>query len=98
MCPHVCDAPQAPEQLSFQTIGGTDVRVGRTTLGDTGAPGPHVSLRVGHTPKPGRSTGARALFVVLAVVSDLDGGKGRASWPRRCEVAVWPCGPARLRG
>ena len=50
MCPHVCDAPQAPEQLSFQTIGGTDVRVGRTTLGDTGAPGPHVSLRVGHTP------------------------------------------------
>ena len=26
------------------------MRVGRTTLGDTGAPGPHVSLRVGHTP------------------------------------------------
>ena len=50
MCPHVCDAPQAPEQLSFQTIGGTDVRVGRTTLGDPGAPGPHVSLRVGHAP------------------------------------------------
>src|SRR5205809_3727020 len=33
-----------------------------------------------------------ALFVVLAVVCDLEGGEGGTSGPRRCEVAVLPCG------
>jgi putative redox protein len=48
MCPHTCEAPQAPEQLSFRTFGGTDVRVGPTTPGGASAPGRHISLHIGH--------------------------------------------------
>jgi hypothetical protein len=58
MCPQVCDPPQAREQLSFRTMGGRDVRVGRTALGDTKAPGRHVSLHLGHA--PGGEDGAGA--------------------------------------
>jgi len=50
MCPQACDAPQAREQPFFRTMAGTEVRVGRTTLGDTDAPGQHVSLHIGHAP------------------------------------------------
>jgi uncharacterized OsmC-like protein len=48
MCPYVCDAPQADDQLSLRTIGGTDVRVGPTTPG--GAGGRRISLQIGHSP------------------------------------------------
>jgi putative redox protein len=58
MCPHVCEAPQAPEQLSFRTIGGADVRVGPTTPGGAGAPGRRISLQIGHPAADG--DGARA--------------------------------------
>jgi len=53
-----CDAPQAREQLFFRTRADGDVRVGRTTLGDTGAPGPHVSLHIGHAPDGENGAGA----------------------------------------
>ena len=58
MCPYVCDAPQAPEQLTFRTIGGTDVRVGRIAPSGAGAPGRRISLQIGHS--PGGADGARA--------------------------------------
>jgi uncharacterized OsmC-like protein len=50
MCPQACDEPQAREQPFFRTRAGGDVRVRRTTLGDTDAPGPHVNLHIGHAP------------------------------------------------
>ena len=50
MRPQVCDGPQAREQLLVRTMAGRDVQVGRTTLGDTAAPGRHVSLQIGHAP------------------------------------------------
>jgi hypothetical protein len=34
------------------------VRVGRTTLGDTDTPGPHVSLHIGHAPNGENGAGA----------------------------------------
>jgi hypothetical protein len=58
MCPQVCDAPQARDQPFFRTGAGRDVRVRRTTRGDTDAPGPHVSLHIGHTPDGENGAGA----------------------------------------
>jgi putative redox protein len=59
MSPHVCDAPPAPQQLSFQTIGGTDVRVGPITPDGAGAAGRRVSLQIG--PSPGGDSARAAL-------------------------------------
>jgi len=46
----LCDAPQARERLIFRTTGGRNIQVGRPALGDTKAPGQHVSLHIGHSP------------------------------------------------
>jgi hypothetical protein len=58
MCPQGCDAPPVREQLFVRTMAGRDVRVGRTTLGDTGAPGRDVSLHIGHAPDGENGAGA----------------------------------------
>jgi uncharacterized OsmC-like protein len=56
MRPQGCDV--AREQLASRAMGGRDVRVGRTTLGDAAASGQHVSLRIG--PAPDGEDGAGA--------------------------------------
>jgi hypothetical protein len=78
MCPQGCDAPQARDQPFSRTRTGGDVRVGRTTLGDTGAPGPQVSLHIGHTPD-----GERALRRARSgrVLADGAGALGERSLP-----------------
>jgi putative redox protein len=58
MCPQFCDAPQARDQPFFRAGIGGDVRVGRTILGDTDAPGPHISFHIGYTPDGENGAGA----------------------------------------
>jgi putative redox protein len=58
VCPDVCDASTAREQLIVRTVGGSDVLVGRPAPGTTAAPW-RVSLDIGCA--PGCAAGATAL-------------------------------------
>src|SRR5215470_14643884 len=58
MRPQGCDAPPVREQLFVRTKAGRNVRVGRTTLGDTEAPDLHVSLYIGNAPDGEDGAGA----------------------------------------
>jgi putative redox protein len=58
MRPPVCDAPTPCEQLIVRTTCGSDVLVGRLTLGDAERPGRSISLEVGRAPGCGDSAGA----------------------------------------
>lgn len=58
MRPQGCDAPPVREQLFVRTKAGRNVRVGRTTLGDTEAPDLHVSLYIGYAPDGEDGAGA----------------------------------------
>jgi hypothetical protein len=94
MRPQVCDAPQVHEQPFFRTRAGGNVRVGRTALGNTDAPGPHVSLHIGHAPDGENGAGAaltpgeaRQLAATLLQQAAADDGSSADATTNHVEVS-----------
>jgi uncharacterized OsmC-like protein len=99
MCPQVRDAPQVRHQLFFRDASGRDVAVGPSVLGDTEAPGRHVSLSIGHTPdgEDGASgedgaraalTPAQARQIARALLQQATVAEGRTADPTPGQVEV----------
>jgi len=93
MCPQVCDAPQSREQPLFGAKAGGDVRVGRTTLGDTDAPGSRVSLHIGHAPDGENGVGAalmpsEARQLAVALLQQAAAADGGIADARASQVEV----------